>query len=111
MDNNGDYWDYIAAEARQAVTNGHSIETCPYPAGSQEAWLWGEEFEVARLAPYFQAGSEAAQNGISWTACPSLPEDMRARWLLGWDYQSGELQFAAFRNIEISVRSGMLIVG
>jgi ribosome modulation factor len=111
MDNNNDYWDCIAAEAHRAVTEGRSKEECPYPAGSREAWLWAEEFEVARLAPYFQAGSEAAQNGISRTACPSLPEDKRENWLLGWDYESGELQFAAFKNIEISGRTDMLIAG
>jgi ribosome modulation factor len=110
MDNNGDYWEYIAAEARQAVKQGRSKDA-PYPAGSREAWLWVEEYEVARLAPYFQAGSEAAQNDISWTACPNLPEDERAQWLLGWDYEAGELQFAAFWKIEISGRTDMLIAG
>lgn len=106
-----DYWDNVAAEAWQAVAQGRSKEECPYPAGSREAWLWGEEFEVARLAPYFHAGSEAAQNGIARTACPSLPDDERAQWLLGWDYESGELQFAAFKNIEITGRTDMLIAG
>lgn len=106
-----DYWDDIAAEARVAVSQGRTKEACPYAAESREAWMWVEEFEIARLAPYFQAGSEAAQNGISRTACPSLPDDMRAKWLLGWDYEAGELQFAAYKNIEITGRTDMLIAG
>lgn len=106
-----DYWDDIAAEARQAVSQGRSKEECPYPAGSREAWLWVEEFEIVRLAPYFHAGCKAAQDDIARTACPSLPDEMRAQWLLGWDYESGELQFAAFKNIEITGRTDMLIAG
>jgi hypothetical protein len=30
---------------------------------------------------------------------------------LGWDYEAGELQFAAFWKIEISGRTDMLIAG
>lgn len=109
-DDDGEYWDRIAGEACRAADQGLSQAVCPYAADSDEAHHWLTEFGQRLIAPFHQAGTEAARNGLPRSSCPVLADEQQAAWLLGWDSENGSLlQFSGFKDVQISGRTHMLI--